>query len=140
MTTPLPRIAAVDFGTKRVGLAVTDPLRLFAQPFGTFSQDEAVSQLRALAEAGDLALIVVGWPLLEDGTEGAMVERVRAYAGRLRNALPGVQVVAQDERYTSERAKTAIREAGARRAARRDRARVDAAAAALILQDYLDDH
>ncbi|GIV59300.1 Holliday junction resolvase RuvX [Rhodocaloribacter litoris] len=133
-----PRIVAVDYGTKRVGLAVADPLRLFARPFGTYGPSEAVAVLRQLRAEEGIEVIVVGWPLLPDGTEGAATRRVRQYINRLRNALPGVEIVTWDERYTSEMARQAIREAGARRKARRDRARVDAAAAAVILQEYLD--
>ncbi|GIV57382.1 MAG: Holliday junction resolvase RuvX [Bacteroidetes bacterium] len=133
-----PRVAAVDYGTKRVGVAVADPLRLFARPYGTYDPAGAVEALRRLQATEGLEVIVVGWPLLPDGTEGVATERVRQYVHRLRNALPGVDVITWDERYTSVLAKEAIRAAGHRRKARRDKARVDAAAAALILQEYLD--
>ena len=131
---PEPRIVAVDYGTKRVGVAVADPLRLFAQPFGTFSQAEAVEQLRRLQAEDGLAVIVLGWPLTETGEEGKATARVQQYANRLRNALPGVEIVKWDERYTSELAKEKLREAGGRHT----KGRVDAAAAGVILQEYLD--
>jgi putative Holliday junction resolvase len=130
----------VDYGTKRVGLAVADPLRLFAQPLGTYPPDEAVERLRALHRTDGLETLVVGWPYTPDGEEGAAVERVRPFFNRLRNAFPGVELVAWDERFSSTRAKEAIRAAGAGRKARRDRERVDRAAAAVILQEYLDEH
>jgi putative Holliday junction resolvase len=132
----------VDYGTRRVGLAVTDPLRLFAQPLGTFSPEEAVVQLRVLHAREGLEAVVVGWPLTEAGEEGIATRRVTPFLGRLRNALPGVAVVTQDERFTSRRAAEALVEAGVRKQARRTakrRGRLDAAAAALILQDYLDE-
>jgi len=139
MLVPQPRIVAVDYGTKRVGLAVADPLRLFAQPLGTYPPDEAVEQLRQLHRTDGLETLVVGWPYTPDGEEGAAVARVRPFFNRLRNAFPGVELVAWDERFSSARAKEAIRAAGAGRKARRDRARVDRAAAAVILQEYLDE-
>ena len=139
MSLPRPRIVAVDYGTKRVGLAVADPLWLFARPYGTFAPDEAVEALRALHRDEGLSAIIVGWPLTPDGEEGAATERVRPYFNRLRNAFPGTEVLAWDERYSSVRAKEAIRAAGAGRKARRDRARVDRAAAAVMLQEYLDE-
>ena len=135
-----PRIVAVDYGTKRVGLAVADPLRLFAQPLGTYPPDEAVERLRTLYREEGVEALVVGWPLTPDGEEGAATERVRPYFNRLRNAFPGVTVVAWDERFSSARAKEAIRASGAGRKARRDKGRVDRAAAAIILQEYLDEH
>lgn len=132
------RIVGVDFGTKRVGLAVADPLRMFAQPHGAFDAKGAVDALKEIEARDDLAVIVVGWPLLPSGEEGKATERVQQYINRLRNAFPGVEVVTRDERYTSEMAKDVIREVGIRRSGRPDKGRVDAAAAAIILQDYLD--
>jgi len=133
-----PRIVAVDYGKKRVGLALADPLRFFAQPFGTYSPAEAVLKLQELHRTERIETIVIGWPLTPDGEEGQATGWVQQYINRLRNALPGVTIIKWDERYSSERAKVAIREAGARRKARRDKARVDAAAAALLLQEYLE--
>ena len=128
------RIAAVDFGTKRVGLAVADPLRMFAQPFGTFAQSEAVDRLKRLHDEEGIAAVIVGWPLLEDGREGIATGRVQQYINRLRRQLPGVHFVKWDERYTSEEAKEVLRGTGRPLS----RARVDAAAAGIILQEYLD--
>ena len=134
-----PRIVGVDYGRKRVGLAVADPLRLFAQPHGTYSPDEAVAVLRRLHETVGLAVIVVGWPLTLEGEEGEATRFVQPYVNRLRNAFEGVEVVKWDERFTSEMAKQAIREAGRRRG-RRQKGRVDTAAASIILQEYLDEN
>ncbi len=135
---PFPRIVAVDYGTKRVGVALADPLRLFAQPYGTFSQDEAVARLRTLQAEEGLAVVVVGWPLTEAGEEGAATQRVGQYINRLRKALPGVALVKWDERYTSELAKERLKEAGPRSKQRADKGRVDTAAAGIILQEYLE--
>ncbi len=133
------RIVGVDYGTKRVGLAVADPLRLFAQPLETHAPDEAVTALRVLHDREGIETLVVGWPLTPDGEEGAATQRVQPFVNRLRNAFPGVAIVTWDERFSSARAQDAIRAAGAGRKARRDRARVDRAAAAVILQEYLDE-
>ncbi|MFQ5568799.1 MAG: Holliday junction resolvase RuvX [Rhodothermales bacterium] len=135
---PRPRIVAVDYGTKRVGVALADPLRVFAQPFGTFSQDEAVVRLQKLHADEGIAVVVVGWPLTEEGEEGEATNRVQHYINRLRNALPGVDLVKWDERYTSVLAKAQLKQAGGNRKRRGDKQRVDAAAAGIILQEYLD--
>lgn len=134
-----PRIVAVDFGTKRVGLAVSDPLRLFAQPAGTYSQDQAVDVLRRLRSEHGIECIVVGWPLELDGHEGAATRMVQPYINRLRNAFPEIEIVKLDERFTSEIAKRRLYESGLGKQKRREKGRVDEAAAAVILQDYLDD-
>ncbi len=129
------RIVAVDYGTKRVGLAVADPMRIFAQPFAVSSQDEAVARLRQLHIEDGIDVIVVGWPLTESGEEGPATQRVQEFINRLRNVLPTVEYVRWDERYTSEEAKDRLLPLGKRR----KRLPVDDVAAGIILQEYLDD-
>lgn len=131
-------MVGVDYGTKRVGIALADPLRMFAQPYGTYSPAEAERVLGRLREEYGLATIVVGWPVMPSGKEGSATEFVRPFIERLRVLFPSVEVVQWDEVFTSKLAEQAIRASGARRKARRDKARVDAAAAAVILQEYLD--
>ena len=128
----------VDVGTKRVGVAVADPLRLFARPHGTYAPDEALGVLRTLRAEDGIDRIVVGWPLTEEGTAEEATEMVEAYVERVREALGSVEVVREDERYTSEIAKDLLREAGVSQPGRYDKGRVDAAAAAVILQGYLN--
>jgi len=137
MKSPLPRIVAVDYGTKRVGLALADPLRLFAQPFGTLPPDEAVAALERLHRDEGIATVVIGWPLTEAGEAGKATERVQQYLNRLRNRLRGVEFVKWDERYTSELAKVRLREVGGTRKQRRDKGRVDTLAAGILLEEYL---
>lgn len=112
---------------------------MFAQVYGTFAPDEALDELGRLADGDGIAEIVVGWPLTLEGTEDEATERVDAYVEQMREAVPGVEIARRDERFTSEMAKDALREAGVRQPGRFDKGRVDAAAAAIILQDYLDE-
>lgn len=132
------RIVGVDVGTKRVGIAKSDPLRLFAQVEGTYSPEQALSALQLLAEEDGIDVVVVGWPLTEAGEEGEATEMVDAFVERIREALSAVDIVRRDERHTSEMAKDLLRRAGVSQPGRYDKGRVDAAAAAVILQDYLD--
>jgi putative Holliday junction resolvase len=132
------RIVGVDYGQKRVGLALADPLRIFAQPWTTVPPREALQALRRLQQKEGLDVVVVGWPLTPDGDEGEATERVERFIGALRRTLGQVTVVKWDERYTSEEAKALIRQGARPRTPRQARGRIDAAAAALILQEYLD--
>ena len=132
------RIVGVDVGTKRVGLATSDPLRLFAQVEGTYPPDEALGTLKTLNSEEGIDVVVVGWPLTEEGEEGEATEMVEAFVERLREALGPIPVERRDERYTSKMAKDLLRRAGVSQPGRYDKGRVDAAAAAVILQDYLD--
>jgi putative Holliday junction resolvase len=137
---PRGRVVGLDHGTQRIGLAVADPLRLFAQPVGAVPPGEVVGRLEEIAEGERLAVLVVGWPLLPSGEEGKAAERVAAFMEELQAAFPEARVERRDERHTSEMAKDTIREVGERRSGEPlfEKERVDAAAAALILQDWLD--
>ncbi|WP_420454770.1 Holliday junction resolvase RuvX [Rubrivirga sp.] len=137
--TPPPRVAGVDYGDRRVGIALADPLRLFARPVGTFAPGEALRELARMASEDDVGVIVVGWPLTDEGEEGAAVDRVRPFLGRLKKVAAGAEVVVQDERDSSRRALDDLVEAGVSKKRRRDKGALDAAAACVILQDWLDE-
>lgn len=133
------RVMAVDYGTKRVGVAIADPLRLFAQPVGTFPPNEALDILARVAQEDGVEVVVVGWPLETDGSLGRMTKLVGEYINRIRKRLPQAEIVRVDERNTSEQAKELIR--GSMRPSLRStgRERIDTAAAGLLLQEYLDE-
>lgn len=133
------RIVGVDFGTKRVGLAKSDPLGMFAQPVGTFTPSEALDVLDELSRIDDVSTIVIGWPLEEDGSHGKMIQLVKEYINRLRKRIPNVEIVRRDERISSERAKELIRSSGRPSMRKTGRGRIDTAAAGIILQEYLDE-
>ncbi len=135
----LPRIVGVDYGTQRIGLAMSDPLRLYAQSLGAYSSEEVIRQLTALNADPGFDTIVVGWPLTLSGEQGAATDIVRSFIRLLSKRFPDKEVVMQDERYSSVRAKNLLIRSGVRKKARRRKERVNAAAAAVILQDYIDE-
>ena len=132
------RVIAIDVGTKRVGIAKADPLQMFAQVHGTYGPDEALAELQEIDDREGIETLVVGWPLTEAGEEGEATDLVQTYIDQVVESLPAVTIVKNDERFTSEMAKDALRRAGVKQPGRFDKGRVDAAAAALILQNYLD--
>lgn len=133
------RVLGVDFGTKRVGIAIADPLRLFAQPVGTFSPDEALDVIARVHGEDTVEIIVIGWPLDEDGSLGKMTKLVTEYINRIRKRVPGAEIVRKDERFTSEKAKELIRQSERPSLKKSGRERIDTAAAGLLLQEYLDE-
>lgn len=136
---PSGRIVGVDYGTKRVGLAKSDPLGMFAQPVGTYTPTEALDILAEMDGTDSIRTVVIGWPLEEDGSHGKMIKLVSEYINRIRKRFPEVDIVRRDERYSSERAKELIR-SGERPSLRKTgRSRIDVAAAGIILQEYLDE-
>ena len=130
------RILAVDLGSRRVGLAVTDPLRMLASPLSyiPFTGEQALArELLRLAAEKDIERVVVGLPLREDGSESEGCRLARRLARRLQEG--GLSAALWDERYSSLQARAALREMGVR--SRGARGRVDPLAAAFILREYL---
>ena len=137
--TELPgRVLGVDLGTVRIGLALSDPLRLTAQPFGRVERKAVRADLAPLLEitrAREVSAVVVGHPLLLSGGAGEGARDAEAFAERLKPVV-GCPVHLWDERLTTVQATRALIEGNVRRARRREV--VDAAAAALMLQSWLD--
>lgn len=140
----MPRALGVDYGRRRIGLALSDatgtlasPLTVLARPYGDRETVRVVSAevLRLAAEDDGLDAVVVGWPRRLDGTPNEQTPIVEAFAKALEAAIP-VPVVLQDERLSSHEAESrlAVRE----KDWRKRKQVLDAAAAAVILQDYLD--
>ena len=138
MTEPPGRVLAIDLGAVRVGLALSDPLRITAQPHGRLPR---ASLKRGLAPIVDLVrehgvgAVVVGHPLLLSGEAGEGARDAAAFAARLREAL-AVPVELWDERLTTAQAGRALLEGDVRRSRRREV--IDAAAATILLQSWLD--
>ena len=133
-----PRLLGVDYGHKRIGLAVSDPGRKLAFPLTTHergSRDQDAAFFRGVVEAEEVGKIVLGLPVHLDGREGQKAQEVRAFGAWLAEAT-GLPVVYFDERFTTVEAESALWEAGLthkKRKARRDRV-----AAQILLQAYLD--
>lgn len=134
------RILAIDYGTKRTGLAVTDPLQLIASGLDTVATDELLDFLIDYIEQEEVSLILVGEPLYPDGRPAQIAHLVVGFVRKLKKQFPDIPVEMRDERYTSEEAKLIIRQSGLKKKKRRDKALVDKVSAVLILQDYMDEH
>lgn len=136
------RILALDVGERRVGVAISDPTGTLARPLRTLmrgSRDEDFAAIVALVARHDVGLVVVGQPISLDGTQGPQARRVARYVEALASEL-SVPVVMWDERYTTVAAEDILRQSRGRQERRRarDTGELDAIAAAVILQSYLD--
>jgi len=134
----LARILAIDYGTKRTGLAVTDPLQIIANGLDTVATQKLEEYLKQYLEQEDVEAIVVGEPLHADGQPAQIHHLVVGLVRKLKKLFPNIEVVTHDERFTSEDAKMIIRQSGARKKKRQDKGLVDKISAVLILQDYLE--
>ena len=137
----MPRILGIDYGERRVGLALSDPTATIASPLPTLKRRAGkrppVAPVSRLVEEHEVEEIVVGLPLTLDGEESDWTREVRAFGAAV-GERTGRPVAFQDERMTSVRAERAVRSVGLPRSKREEKERIDAAAAVLILQAYLD--
>jgi len=136
----LSRILAIDYGTKRTGLAVTDPLRLIANGLDTVPTVEVFNYLDVYLSREEVGLFLVGEPMHADGSPAQIAHLVVGFVRKLQKTFPDIPVEMVDERYTSEEAKLIIRESGLKKKKRRDKSLIDKISAVLILQDYMDEH
>lgn len=137
----MSRILAIDYGERRIGIAVSDPTRTIASPLTTLTRRTGKRppwpELRRIVEEQEVGEAVIGLPLDLAGEEGAWAAEVRAFAAELERRL-GLAVHWVDERMTSVAAERAVRGSGLRKSQREEKHRIDAAAAALILRMHLN--
>jgi len=133
----MPRIIAIDYGTKRTGVATTDPLQIIASGLTTIPTGEVFEFLKNYCQEEEVEKIVVGEPLHPDGNPVPITHLVVGFVRNLRKQFPEIEVVTHDERFTSADAKQIILQSGASKKKRRDKSLVDKVSAALILEDYL---
>ena len=132
------RILAIDYGTRRTGIAVSDPLRIIAGGLETVETKGLEAWLAKYFAANVVTTGVGGKPLQMDGTPSESFRYVEPLVARLRRAYPDKEVVLYDERFTSVLAHRAMRDGGLRKMARRDKALVDRISATIILQGYME--
>lgn len=134
----MDRIIGIDFGRKRTGLAVSDPLGIFASPLDTVPAAKIIDYLKTYAQKETIILFVVGMPVNMNGAPSEAAADVEVFLRTLRNAFPAVPVQLEDERFTSVLAHRAMIDGGMKASRRRDKAEVDKISASIILQSYLD--
>ncbi len=132
------RILAIDYGTRRTGLAVSDPLRIIAGALATVETKQLERYLADYFAKNDVDIIVLGKPTQMNGSPSQTMRYIEPLAGRLRHAYPDKEVVLYDERFTSVLAHRTMLESGIGRQARRDKALVDRISATIILQSYME--
>ena len=133
----MARILSVDYGKKRTGLAVTDPLQIIAGGLATVSTSELFDYLQAYVAREEVERIVIGEPRQPNGQPSENLQRVQQFVNRWRKAVPQIPIEYYDERFTSVLAHQAMIDGGLKKKARQDKALVDEISATIILQDYM---
>ncbi|MDY3963114.1 MAG: Holliday junction resolvase RuvX [Candidatus Cryptobacteroides sp.] len=134
----MDRIIGIDYGRKRVGVAVSDPLRIFASALETVQTAKIIEYLKKYAESETIVRFVVGYPVNMDGRPSGAAADVDVFLKQIAKAFPEIPVTLEDERFTSVLAHRAMIDGGMKASERRDKASVDKISAAIILQGYLD--
>ncbi len=133
----MARILSIDYGKKRTGLAVSDPLQLIAGGLATVATHELWDYLQQYVVCEQVERIVIGEPRQPNGQPSENLARVQQFVNRWRKAMPQIPIEYYDERFTSVLAHQAMLDAGLRKKARQDKALVDEISATIILEDYL---
>jgi len=134
------RIVAIDYGLKRVGLAVTDPLQIIATPLTTVPTADILNFLQNYAKQEAVEAFVVGLPKSLNNTASPLVSVIAKFVSVLQKSFPAQQVFQHDERYTSKLALAGMVEGGFKKKDRRDKTNIDKLSATIILQSFLTSH
>jgi len=133
----MARILALDYGKKRTGIAVTDPLQLIATALETVDTGELIGYLKAYFRSEAVEKVLIGYPLNFDGSPTDATPLVEKFIGKFRHVFPQLPVEKVDERMTSVMAAQAIRGMGLKKKDRQRKELVDAVSAVIMLQEYL---
>ena len=133
----MARILSIDYGRKRTGLAVTDPLQIIAGGLETVATSELFEWLQAYIAREPVERIVIGEPRQPNGEPSENLARVQQFVNRWRKAVPNIPIEYYDERFTSVLAHQAMIDGGLRKKARQNKGLVDEISATIILEDYM---
>ncbi|MCF2495573.1 Holliday junction resolvase RuvX [Dyadobacter chenhuakuii] len=134
----MPRLLAIDYGAKRTGIAVTDPLQIIATALDTVRTHDLTEFLKKYAASEPIEAFIVGMPKRLDNTESENAARVTAFIKILKKTFPDIPVHAHDERFTSSMALQSMIASGSKKSDRREKGNIDKISATIILQSYME--
>ena len=135
----MARILAIDYGKKRTGIAVTDPLQIIASGLTTVETPKLFDFLKEYFQAEEVETVVIGFPFqMENSRTAHSVPLIESFIKRKKKTFPDTPIVKEDEHFTSKMATQAMIDGGVKKMKRRDKALVDKISAAIILQSYME--
>ena len=132
------RILGIDYGSKRIGLAVTDPLQIFASPLITVNPAEFDNYIKDYLKTNEVDAFVIGYPVQMNNQPSASVVYINPFIKKLKRTYPEKHIYLADERFTSQMAFRTMIEGGVKKKDRKDKSMVDKISASIILQSFLD--
>jgi putative Holliday junction resolvase len=134
----MPKVIAIDYGTKRVGFAISDDTQTFAFGLSTQENKDALNYLKQLIPKEKVGTIVIGIPKTLQNDPAQIVPKIRAFIGQIRQLFPETGIVEVDERFSSKMAFQSMIDSGMKKKDRQNKALVDEISATLLLQNYLE--
>jgi len=132
------RVIAIDYGTKRIGVAKSDPLQLFAQPVGTVDRAGLSGMLEEMLRSDEIGRVIIGYPLSGNGETNAMTGVIDRFIEELLVEFPQLIMERVDEHHSSKDARKILAASGKSRKVRQEKGRIDSAAACVLLTEYLE--
>ncbi len=132
------RILAIDYGRKRVGLAVTDPLQLIANKLTTVRSHDILDFLKDYFQKENVEKVIIGYPLQMNNEASEAVQYINPFLKRFQKLFPDMPIEQVDERFTSKMAFQTMLDAGLKKKDRQDKGTIDAVSATIILQSYME--
>ena len=134
----MPRIVAIDYGAKRTGLAVTDPLQIIATALETVRTHDLLEYLKKYSQSEPVEAFVIGMPRRLDNSDSENAPRVQAFVKLLKKTFPDIPIHTHDERFTSSMALQSMIASGTKKSDRREKGNIDKISATIILQSFME--
>jgi len=134
------RIVAIDYGTKRVGLAATDPLKIIASAIDTIDEPKVIDFLKAYIKVENVELFLVGEPFRFDGSPAQSTGSINKFIDTLKKNFPTIPIDREDESFSSKEAFQTMIDSGITKKKRRDKAIIDRVSATIILKNYMENN
>lgn len=132
------RIIGIDYGLKRIGLAVTDPMQMFASPLTTVNAPDFENFIKNYLERNEVEAFVIGYPVQMNNNPSASVSYINPFIKKLKKTYPEIHIYLADERFTSKMAVRVMIEGGVKKKDRQNKSMIDKISASIILQSFLD--
>jgi putative Holliday junction resolvase len=132
------RILAIDYGTKRIGLAITDPMQIFASPLDTVGPEDFDRFIEGYLKTEEVDEFVVGYPVKMNNQPSEAVKYINPFIKKLKKKYPEKYIHLADERFTSQMALRTMIDGGVKKKGRQDKSMIDKISASIILQSFLD--
>lgn len=133
----MARVLAIDYGSKRTGIAATDFLQIIASPLDTVATSDLLDYLDKYLQTEEVECLVVGLPTHKDGSTTELDNHIRGFIKKFSQKHPAIKIERQDERYTSKMAEEVIRKTVKKKKDRKDKGLIDQISACIILQEYM---